>query len=397
MRAAGRKCSLRRWLRVTATFSRASFSRVYSDCLRCDAALGRNAELTRLPIGRRIAFDATRGRLWVVCPSCDQWNLVPIEERWEALEECERLASGAEARADGGGIGVARTKSGLELLRASGISDADIANARYGRRIKERQRLLQATLAALAFLAIALGVRAAGASGSAMVGGFVALYAGYWLFNVWRSPVRGWLRLTVASGRRIILWPWKWKGLRFAIPDPTKPPVLYVPRLGTELALRGDEAMEFLAALLPRINGADCVDASIRRAVQVVTEAEAQGRRLQNQARRKTSRGRRKADPDAFFRPWERLAGSCCFQPLTAVPPVRRLALEMAIMEEMEQRELARYAKTVGEAWGNEEEIAAIADDLLTPPQVTERLAQLQKARSAKNDPAGRAPKSGKD
>jgi hypothetical protein len=372
---------------------------VYSDCLRCNDSLGRNSELTRLPIGRRIAFDGARARVWVVCPSCDQWNLVPIEERWEALEECERLSSGAEARADGGGIGLARTETGLELLRASGISDADIANARYGRRIKKRQELLQATVAALALLAIAVGMRAAWASGSGMVGIIVALYLGYWLFNVWSSPQRGWLRVSTASGRRTTLWPWQWKRLRFAIPNPDKPPVLYVPRLATDLVLRGDEAVEFLAALLPRINGADCVDASIRRAVQDVTEAEAQGRRLQNQTRRKTSRGKRKAergkrtaergkrtaDPRSFFRPWERLAESCAFHPLTAVPPVRRLALEMAIMEEVEQRELARYAKAVGEAWSDEEEIAAIADDLLTPPQVRERLALLQKARSAAN------------
>ena len=68
---------------------------------------------------------------------------------------------------------------------------------------------------------------------------------------------------------------------------------------------------------------------------------------------------------------------------MTVVPPVRRLALEMAIMEEVEQRELARYARAVGEAWSDEEEIAAIADDLLTEPQVRERLALLQKARAA--------------
>ena len=339
--------------------------------------------MTRLPIGRRIAFDAKRARLWVVCPSCDQWNLVPIEERWEALEECEQLALGAEARADGGAIGFARTQGGLELLRASGFSDADIANARYGRRIEERQRLLQATVAALGLLAIALGVRAAGASGSAIVGGFVAAYAGYWLFIVWRSPVRGWLRVRGKSGRGTTLWPWNWMRLRFAIPDPNKPPVLYVPRLGADLTLRGEEAVEFLAALLPKINGADCVDASIRSAVQYVTAAEEEGRRLQKQAQRKTSRGKRKADPQSHFRPWERLAESCLYHPLTNVPPVRRLALEMAIMEEVEQRELARYAKTVGEVWNDEEEIAAIADDLLLAPQVSERLAMLQKARTS--------------
>ena len=43
--------------------------------------------------------DEERGRLWVVCRGCERWNLVPIEERWEAIEECARAFRDSRLRA----------------------------------------------------------------------------------------------------------------------------------------------------------------------------------------------------------------------------------------------------------------------------------------------------------
>ena len=70
-------------------------------------------------------------------------------------------------------------------------------------------------------------------------------------------------------------------------------------------------------------------------------------------------------------------------RPLIDITPENRLALEMAVMEEAERRELSRYAKSLTQALEEEGEIAGIADDLLTPPQVEERLARLKQASSA--------------
>jgi hypothetical protein len=39
-------------------------------CFLGDAPLGTNDEVETLPIGRRLAFDAARGRRWVVCAAC---------------------------------------------------------------------------------------------------------------------------------------------------------------------------------------------------------------------------------------------------------------------------------------------------------------------------------------
>jgi hypothetical protein len=62
-----------------------------SQCIYCHVQLPQNQTLEHFSLGRRIAFDPSRGRLWAICSSCRRWNLAPIEERWEALEELERL------------------------------------------------------------------------------------------------------------------------------------------------------------------------------------------------------------------------------------------------------------------------------------------------------------------
>ena len=72
---------------------------MYSTCLFCHAGLGANELVEHFPVGRRLAFDPERGRLWVVCKRCTRWNLTPLEERWEAIEECERLFAATPLRA----------------------------------------------------------------------------------------------------------------------------------------------------------------------------------------------------------------------------------------------------------------------------------------------------------
>src|SRR5215510_10493404 len=90
---------------------------MYSTCLHCHRALGRNDAIEEFPIGRRFAFDLAKGRLWAICGSCGRWNLTPIEERWEAVESCERLFRGQTLRAQTENIGLARLPEGTELIR----------------------------------------------------------------------------------------------------------------------------------------------------------------------------------------------------------------------------------------------------------------------------------------
>lgn len=53
------------------------------------------------------------GRLLRVC----QWNLTPLEERWEEIEECERQYRGTRLRASTDQIGLARLREGMDLIR----------------------------------------------------------------------------------------------------------------------------------------------------------------------------------------------------------------------------------------------------------------------------------------
>jgi hypothetical protein len=90
---------------------------VYSTCLFCNNALGANEVVEAFPVGRRLAFDQARGRLWVVCRKCEKWNLSPLEERWEAIETCERFFHDTRKRVSTDNVGLARLDEGLELVR----------------------------------------------------------------------------------------------------------------------------------------------------------------------------------------------------------------------------------------------------------------------------------------
>ena len=85
---------------------------VYSTCLFCNQALGTNSALESFPVGRRVAFDAAKGRLWVVCRRCERWNLTPLDERWEAVEEAERFYRDTRRRVATDEIGLARLRDG---------------------------------------------------------------------------------------------------------------------------------------------------------------------------------------------------------------------------------------------------------------------------------------------
>src|SRR5262245_37781527 len=113
---------------------------MYSTCLFCNQPLGTNEVLERFPVGRRLAFDASKGRLWVVCRKCERWNLTPLEERWEAIEACERMFTSTRMRVSTDNIGLARLSEGLELVRIGNALRPEIASWRYGDQFGRRRR-----------------------------------------------------------------------------------------------------------------------------------------------------------------------------------------------------------------------------------------------------------------
>src|SRR5438552_18209253 len=66
---------------------------MFSSCAFCNAAFDGDGGPSGLGVGRRIAFDEWKGRLWVVCPRCSRWNLTPYDDRLERIEAVARTAS----------------------------------------------------------------------------------------------------------------------------------------------------------------------------------------------------------------------------------------------------------------------------------------------------------------
>ncbi len=111
---------------------------MYSACIVCRASFPETGELEHLRRGDRVAFDLAKGRLWLICRSCRRWSLVPLEDRWEILEELEVVCSGkARVLSRTPNITLLR-KGSLEIVRVGGADLAEEAWWRFGRQIPAR-------------------------------------------------------------------------------------------------------------------------------------------------------------------------------------------------------------------------------------------------------------------
>jgi len=113
---------------------------MYQRCLVCHTPLPENESLEHFPLGTRIAFDPAKGRLWAVCKDCKRWSLAPIEERWEALEELEKLTRD-RARLLSQTENIALLRAGpLEIVRVGKANLAEQSWWRYGSELAKRRK-----------------------------------------------------------------------------------------------------------------------------------------------------------------------------------------------------------------------------------------------------------------
>jgi hypothetical protein len=135
---------------------------MYSTCIFCTKALGRNEALEAFPVGQRIAFDARRGRLWVVCRSCERWNLSPFDERWEGVEQAERAYRDTRLRVATENVGLAKLRDGTTLVRIGSPMRPEFAAWRYGDQFgRRRNRALLGVGGGIAGLAVVMAGGAA--------------------------------------------------------------------------------------------------------------------------------------------------------------------------------------------------------------------------------------------
>lgn len=340
---------------------------MYSTCLFCHYGLGHNDVVPTLDVGRRIAYDPKKGRLWVVCTSCGRWNLTPFDERWEALEMCERLFRSTSLRVATDNIGLAQPRWGFELVRIGKAMRPEIAAWRYGTKLLHRHTTI-------AGYAKNLGVNRKT------------------VMRLRTLPRRHEVLARIGDGRsRIIVRYAHLPDAELLRPDRDLAWRLRVRHDHGLVTLEGNEAMKAARVLLTALNDGSAPEDLVRAAVRKLDEAaDANGyfARVTSLAvqsswgRIPIARGLRAGTRDevATDRPLaERLivrlttrsfwshggTGSEERALLHRVPDVDRLALEMASNEDAERRALQGELAQLKEAWREAEEIAAIADHLL--------------------------------
>ena len=352
---------------------------MYRTCLFCSGDLGRNEAVEHFPVGRRLAFDPAKGRLWVVCRRCERWNLTPLEERWEAIEECERAFRATRLRVSTDEIGLARLKEGLELVRIGEPQRPEMAAWRYGDqfgRRRRRQYLIGGGAVLLAGTVVVagpmLGILGAGAISPVWNIGnsLVQVYRAKKLISV-PAPDGQVLRTRLADVGRIRLAVER-DTLRLSVPvvpSGGASPWWRYSKMRETHVLEGEAAMRAAGALLPLVNRSGGSSADVQRAVSLVEEAETPERLFTNAAQTLAARS-----GSGFGDPARRTS-------LKRVPLATRLALEMAAHEESERRALEGELYVLEEAWKQAEEIAAIADDMFLPESVDAELARLRESR----------------
>jgi hypothetical protein len=326
---------------------------VFTTCIYCQRPLGSNAVVEHFPVGRRLAFDSARGRLWVVCRSCERWNLTPLEERWEAIEDCEHLFGTTRLRVSTDNIGLARLGEGLELVRIGSPQRPEFAAWRYGDQFGRRRRraFLIGGGVVVAVGAVVVGASAAGVG----IGGF----GGLWgqipnLINAMRK-----VRLRTEDGRVLVV-----RGTSFTrarLHGESGAPVLSIKHRNRIERFREAEALRHAARLLPAINASGGSRRVVQEAVRSLEErrgSDAYLERFFAAQPPQDRRGRQKS--------------------IASLPQPTRLALEMALHEEAERRAIAGELDVLLEAWREAEEIAAISDDLFLPDVVHQRLRDLK-------------------
>jgi hypothetical protein len=322
---------------------------MYSTSLFCHGELGSNEVVEKFPVGRRLAFDSTKGRLWVVCRKCERWNLTPIEERWEAIEACERFFETARVRVATDNIGLARLSEGLELVRVGTAQRPEFAAWRYGDQF--------------------------GMTSGLIAGGGWGMWQGVkGLYDMVENR-RTRLRLTLPETGELVSLRKRhvehseltrtetdWR-LRLSYLPPDASLIKHSYKM---VEVTGADALRIAGQLLPKINASGGSKTEVQDAVQLVGQYPDTERLFKSQA---------KSAPRRYPTEAKFPSSAAIFK----LPLYVRLALEMASHEEQERRALEGELALLQAAWRQAEEVAKIADELFLPEGTTEKLDELKK------------------
>ena len=327
---------------------------MFRSCAFCNASFDGDGGPSGLGVGRRIAFDEWKGRLWVVCPRCSRWNLTPFDDRLERIEAVARAASQGRITASTDQVSLIRWER-YDFVRVGKPLRVELATWRYGERLRNRQRERMKVVVPLTVAAIGLGIAANVAAG----GGF-----GVVVWNIHRFA--DWMYLRMVGGRKVSMietpicahcgsvMQLRARHVQHArvVPDShaEMAVVLSCPRCKHEGAqLTGNDAIQVLRQGLTYLNLARGGRRRAEDAAREVDQVGGADRLVRDIAQRELT--------------------------LRSLRPERGLALEMAVDERAEVEELERQ-------WKEAEEIADIADGTLsTTTDIEKELRRLKNGR----------------
>lgn len=325
---------------------------MFKTCAFCNASLDGDGGPSGLGVGRRLAFDEWKGRLWVICSRCSRWNLTPLDDRLERIEAVARAARAGRVAAATDQVALIRWQR-YDLVRVGKPMRVELATWRYGERLRSRRRERMMVVVPLSIAAIGLGVAANVAAGGGL---------GVFVWNMHRIADR--LYVALVGHRRVTV---------------SEPPIC--DRCGTLMHLRSrhvqyarvvPDAHADIAVVLScpqcrregaQLIGPDAVQV-LRQGLTYLNVSRSGRRRAEDAARVVEEIG----GPDRLLRDLARRELT-----LRSLAPERRLALEMAVDERAEVEELERQ-------WREAEEIAEIADgSLSTSAQLEDELRRLKR------------------
>jgi hypothetical protein len=330
---------------------------MFTRCLFCHKSFPENGQLAHMPRARRIAYDPVRGRLWAVCERCHRWNLAPIEEREAALYELERLARDL-AKPLSHTANISLLAAGpITLVRIGRAGLAEQAWWRYGKELRRRKASFESrrskvtayTFGAMQYVGELIGLGDED---------FSIDWEDTPVADVLRWRRFGWAawhgretcpycRSTLRALRYDLGW-WVYplRGpegrLGVGIPcqrcDPWTPEKVY--------ALHGDVAENVLRRLLAYQNIGGASERRITEAARTIDEVGSVG---------------------AFT-----MAVTDRRETLWKMGPAGTIGLEIAVNESVEKRMLDLEVRALEFLWKQEEELARIIDEELTPRRLLE-------------------------
>ena len=346
---------------------------MYRSCLFCHHPLGSNSVLEQSPSGQRFAFDQARGRLWVICLHCRRWNLTPFEDRWEVIEQSERLFRDTHLRLSTENVGLARMGDGTDLIRIGKPLRPEFAAWRYGRQFLSRQPLsvLRSVGAAGLMAAPIVGSALLGPAAPLAIAGAAALAA----LRLARKPALAVhltryeeIHLTASQVDRAELIPDRTSKEGWAIlvdhleAESSAGTGLQDRFAGDAAVLTGQEARAVATFVLPRLNPGGGTVHEVAEAVRWIEAVGGPGRAFEGFANSR------------YVRP----SLDHNKATLSTMHPAVRLALEMAIHEDEERRLMYGELSVLEVAWRREEKLAAIIDKIAIPERLQRQLDLLR-------------------